>query len=134
MTRRLTQEPDSMRRIQSSMLVMIIAAFGFSIKSLGQAPVKQGSPARPRQAPGQQLPGERRYIVQLGASFGTAEKANELTTKLRITYPNAHTQSPSGDETLYRVHIGPYSSREEARQVANELTGQGFTAVMILPW
>lgn len=113
---------------------MIIAAFGFSTSSLGQAPAKQGSPARPRQAPVQQVSSERRYIVQVGSSFETAEKANELTTKLRITYPSAHTQSPSGDETLYRVRIGPYNSREEARQVANDLTGQGFAEVMILPW
>lgn len=121
-----------MRGIQSSMLVMIIAAFGFSTSSLGQAPAKQGSPARPRQAPVQQVSG--RYVVQVGSSFDTAEKANELTTKLRITYPSAHTQHPSGGDTLYRVRIGPYDSREDARQVANELTGQGFAGVMILPW
>jgi len=123
-----------MRGIQSSMLVMIIAVFGFSTSSLGQAPAKQGSPARPRQASGPQVSSERRYVVQVGSSFESLEKANDLTTKLRITYPSAHTQYPRGDDTFYRVRIGPYDVREDARQVANELTGQGFAGVMILPW
>ena len=76
---------------------------------------------------------EARYIVQVGASFGTAEKANELTAQLRKKYVSAHTQNPSGTDTLYRVRIGPYNSREDAQQVANELASQGFKGVMIFP-
>jgi ATP-dependent Lon protease len=121
-----------MRRIQSSMLVMIIAVSGFSTSSLGQAPTKQGAPARTRQTPVQQVTG--RYIVQVGYSFERADRANELTRKLRLTYPNAYVQSPSGEETLYRVFVGPFNNREEARQVANELTAQGFAGVTVLPW
>jgi ATP-dependent Lon protease len=121
-----------MRVIQSSMLVMIVAVFGFSTSSLGQAPAKQGAPARPRQTPVQQVSG--RYIVQVGSSFERADRANELTRKLRLTYPNAYVQSPSGEETLYRVFVGPFNNRDDARQVANELTGQGLAGVMILPW
>ena len=123
-----------MRVIQSILVVMIIAAFGFAISSVGQVPAKQGSPARPRQTPAQQPSSEKRYIVQVESSFNTAVKANELTRKLRLTYPNAYVQSPGGDETLYRVFVGPFNNREDARQVANELTGQGFAGVMILPW
>ena len=77
---------------------------------------------------------DARYIVQVGASFGTAEKANELTAQLRRKYPSAHTLNPTGSETLYRVRIGPYNSREDAQQVANELASQGFKGVMISPW
>lgn len=121
-----------MRGIQSSMMVMIIAAFGFSNSSLGQVPAKKGSPARPRQTPVQQVSG--RYIVQVGSSFETAEKANELAAELRLKYPGAHTESTGDPGRVYRVRIGPYDSREDARQVANELTGQGFAGVMILPW
>lgn len=76
---------------------------------------------------------ETRYIVQVGASFGTAEKANELTAQLRKKYVSAHTQNPSGADTLYRVRIGPYGNREDAQQVANELASQGFKGVMIFP-
>jgi len=77
---------------------------------------------------------DARYVVQVGASFGTADKANELTTQLRKKYPSAHTQNPTGTDTLYRVRIGPYNSREDAQQVANELATQGFKGVMIFPW
>lgn len=122
-----------MRRTQSSMLVAIIAAIGFSTSSFGQAPAKQGSPARPRQAPVQQVSSDTRYIVQIGSSFETAEEANELRSKLRPKYPSAQTENPSGSEALYRVRIGPYASREDAQQVANELAGQGFLGVIILP-
>jgi cell division protein FtsN len=84
--------------------------------------------------PPQQAPSDARYIVQVGASFGTAEKANELTTQLQPKYRSAHTQNPTGSDTLYRVFIGPYNSREDAQQIANELAGQGFKGVMIFPW
>jgi cell division septation protein DedD len=77
---------------------------------------------------------DARYIVQVGSSFGTVDKANELTSQLRHKYPSAHTQNPTGTDTLYRVRIGPYNSREDAQQVANELASQGFKGVMIFPW
>lgn len=77
---------------------------------------------------------DARYVVQVGASFGTVDKANELTTQLRKKYPSAHTQNPTGADTLYRVRIGPYNSREDAQQVADELARQGFKGVMIFPW
>ena len=77
---------------------------------------------------------DARYIVQVGASFGTSEKANELTAQLRRKYPSAHTQNPTPPDTLFRVRIGPYNSREDAQQVANELASQGFKGVMIMPW
>ena len=77
---------------------------------------------------------DARYIVQVGSSFGTVEKANELTSQLRHKYPSAHTKNPTGTDTLYRVRIGPYNSREDAQQVANELASQGFKGVMIFPW
>ena len=77
---------------------------------------------------------DARYIVQVGSSFGTVEKANELTSQLRHKYPSAHTQNPTGTDTLYRVRIGPYNSREDAQQVVNELASQGFKGVMIFPW
>ena len=77
---------------------------------------------------------DTRYIVQVGASFGTVEKANELTAQLKKKYLGAHTQNPSGGDTLYRVRIGPYDRRDDAQQVANELSSQGFKGVMIFPW
>lgn len=78
--------------------------------------------------------GEARYIVRVSGSFGTLEKANQLTMELRRKYPSAYTQNPTGEDTLYRVHIGPYNTREDAQQVVSELTAQGFKGVMIFPW
>jgi len=77
---------------------------------------------------------EARYVVQVGASFGTAEKATELMTQLRHKYPSAHTQGPTTADPLYRVLIGPYDSRENAQQIATELSSQGFKGVMISPF
>jgi DedD protein len=82
----------------------------------------------------QPAPSDARYIVQVGSSFGTVEKANELTAQLRKKYPSAHTQNPTPADTLFRVRIGPYNSREDAQVVANELASQGFKGVMIMPW
>jgi DedD protein len=77
---------------------------------------------------------DTRYVVQVGASFGTAEKANELTAQLKKKYASAYTQNPTAPDTLYRVRIGPYQSRDDAQQVATELSSQGFKGVMISPW
>jgi cell division septation protein DedD len=95
---------------------------------------QNSQPASNGNTQSQQGGSDARYIVQVGSSFGTVEKANELTSQLRHKYPSAHTQNPTGTDTLYRVRIGPYNSREDAQQVTNELASQGFKGVMIFPW
>jgi cell division septation protein DedD len=53
---------------------------------------------------------------------------------LRRKYPSAYTQQPpGGDDTLYRVYIGPYPKREDAETVQNELSSDGRKGVMIVP-
>ena len=71
------------------------------------------------------------YVVLVG-TFGSAEKADQLTAELRRkSYKSAYTQAPvRADETLYRVFIGPYE-KAEADRVANELTTEGRKGVMI---
>lgn len=95
---------------------------------------KSTPPNLTTQPPQPQPSSDARYVVQVGASFGTAEKASELTAQLKKKYASAYTQNPTGADTLYRVRIGPYQSREDAQQVATELSSQGFKGVMILPW
>jgi cell division septation protein DedD len=75
---------------------------------------------------------DTRYIVQVSA-YGTAEKANELVARLKKKYLAAYTQSPSEGEQVYRVCIGLFTAREQAQQIATELTGEGFKGVMIVP-
>ena len=78
-------------------------------------------------------PGDAGYILQV-AGFGTADKASQLVADLRRKYKSAHAQAPAGDDTIYRVLIGPYPTRAEADQVAGELAAQGMKGVMILSW
>jgi cell division septation protein DedD len=76
---------------------------------------------------------DTRYIVQVSA-YGTAEKANELVGRLKKQkYLAAYTQSPTETDPLYRVCIGSFTVREQAEQVASELSGEGFKGVMIIP-
>jgi hypothetical protein len=42
-----------------------------------------------------QTSSDTRYVVQVGGSFGTAEKANEFMNDLRRKYQSAHIQGPT---------------------------------------
>jgi len=77
---------------------------------------------------------DSKFIVQV-YSYGTAEKANELAGELRKRiFKSAYVQTPTADDPLYRVRIGPFNDLEQARQVQSQLSGQGYKGVMILPW
>jgi cell division septation protein DedD len=66
-----------------------------------------------------------RYLVRV-AAFGTQQKAEELKNELRNKkFISAYVQMPEGTETLYNVNLGPFERREEAQQVANELSIEG---------
>ena len=92
----------------------------------------QSQPAK--QAGEQEAAGDTAYVVWVGGSFGTEAQANQYMMEIRRKYPSAYTQGPSNRDTLYRVHIGPYKTREDAQQIANELSSQGKKGVMIYPW
>lgn len=131
-------------------VALLLGAFWAGLKVVKQSSatdVNQASaPARnaqgnvstqPPQSPGSGSPaaqagsGDARFIVRV-AAFGTVEQANHLAQELRRKYISAHTQAPSGEDTLFRVNIGPYNRREDAQQVASELAGEGRKGVMIL--
>ena len=120
-----------MRRNLLSFLLSIAASITFSASSVARGLSGQESTGRPRQTLDQQTSNDTRYVVQLGASFATAEKANEVMSQLRRKYPTAYTHNPIGSETVYRVRIGPFNSREEALQVAGELANQGFQGATV---
>jgi cell division protein FtsN len=92
----------------------------------------QNQAAKP--ASEQEADSETSYVVGVGGSFGTQTQADQLMMELRRTYPSAYTQGPNSQNTLYRVHIGPYKKRVDAQQVANELSSQGRKGVMVYPW
>lgn len=119
-----------MKRIAPLSVILIITMIALPRSSHAQDPSGQPTPGRARQASKETAD---RYLVQIGSSYSTEQKANQAVAQLRRKYPSAHVQSPNGNESIYRVHIGPYNSREEAQQIASELTSAGFRAVMILP-
>lgn len=127
-------------------IVMIFVAFwaglsvmkGSIVSSSNQAAVKntnttpQQKPAEPdRQTeaavanPNTETTPPTRYLVRV-AAFGTQQKAEELKNELRNKkFISAYVQMPEGTETLYNVNLGPFERREEAQQVANELSIEG---------
>jgi cell division septation protein DedD len=129
-------------------IAFLLAAFWAGLNVVKRDAVgashQSDNPARAAQAarpPGQERPaqvtdeprGDAGYILQV-AVFGTADKAGQLVAELRRKYKSAHAQAPAGDDTMYRVLIGPYPTRAETDQVAGELAGQGMKGVMILSW
>jgi cell division septation protein DedD len=127
-------------------IVMMFVAFwaglsvmkGSIVSSSNQAAVKnanttsQQKPAEPtKQAeaavanPNTEATLPARYLVRV-AAFGTQQKAEELKNELRNKkFISAYVQMPEGSETLYNVNLGPFERREEAQQVANELSIEG---------
>ena len=72
------------------------------------------------------------YVVFV-ASFGTLEKAKQLESDLqKLNYRAAYVQLPSGQESLFRVNIGPYD-KADAEKVATMLSNER-KGIMILPW
>lgn len=95
------------------------------------APAQANRAAAAEPSPSPQPAEGARFVVRV-AAFGTVEQANQLAGELRRKYISAHTQMPSGQETLFRVNIGPYNRREDAQQVANELAAEGRKGIMII--
>lgn len=127
-------------------IVMMLVAFwaglsvmkGSIVSSSNQAAVKNANttpPPKPVEAPkpteaalanpNVEAATPTRYLVRV-AAFGTQQKAEELKNELRNKkFISAHVQMPEGTETLYNVNLGPFERREEAQQVANELSIEG---------
>ncbi|MFP4015020.1 MAG: SPOR domain-containing protein [Chitinispirillaceae bacterium] len=60
------------------------------------------------------------FTVQVGA-FGSKENAENLRRKLGATYSGVTVLPTSkGDQTLYRVRVGEFGSRDEAKAFAEE--------------
>ena len=124
---------------------MLLAAFWAGLYVVRQSPPKP-APAAPAvettaaraatatqpEVPVQPSP-DARYVVQV-SSYGTLEKANEFKAQLKKQYFAAYTQNPTKEDPLYHVSIGPYADYEQAKQLMNQLVGQGFKGVMIVPF
>ncbi|HEX3584083.1 MAG TPA: septal ring lytic transglycosylase RlpA family protein [Thermoanaerobaculia bacterium] len=87
------------------------------------AQADENPPARPP-APHRVTPG---FLVQVGA-FGIEANAKALQSKLAQLGQQSHVDHV---ETLYRVRMGPYATREEAIRARGALETNGISAIVI---
>ena len=95
---------------------------------------KQAAANANAQATDQTPASDTGYVVRVGSGYGTEAEATKYMMEIRRKYPSAYIQGPTDKDSLYRVHIGPYKTRDDANLVANELSSQGTKGVMIFPW
>jgi len=72
--------------------------------------------------------GDGGFTVQVG-SFSSRSRAEALRDTVGASATIAAT-TPAG-ETLYRVRIGPYPDRSQARTAAQDLASRGFPAIVV---
>ena len=91
---------------------------------VGDAPAEvKTAPAR-APAPHRTVPG---FVVQVGA-FGIEANAKALQSKLAQLGQQSHIDHV---DTLYRVRMGPYATREEAIRARGALETNGISAIVI---
>jgi rare lipoprotein A len=93
--------------------------------------VAQGQPAKP---PAEPLPVQRAgagFAVQLGA-FGSNANARNFLEHVQNQLATAAVEPKIREaDGLFRVYVGPYADRDEARRVAQRLEGAfGFTTTV----
>ena len=70
------------------------------------------------------------FSVQL-AAFADDKGANSLANKLKkAAYPAYTEPLTTSKGTLWRVRVGPYSSRDEAVGVRDKLKGEGYSGIV----
>lgn len=90
-----------------------------------EAPVTVPRRSSPPRQPPPVVPGA--YVVQLGA-FGVEENAEVLRKKVAPSDASVFVERRSG---LWRVRIGPYSTREAAQAAADRLARAGFPGIIL---
>jgi cell division septation protein DedD len=120
-------------------LALLLAAFWAGLNVVKQSTAASDPQPAAKQQQAASAPqdpaaaAESRHVVFV-AAFGTLEPARKLESELKQkNYLAAHVKMPAGQDTLYRVNIGPYD-RRDADKVATELSTEGRKGIMILPW
>lgn len=78
-------------------------------------------------AVGVQPPGPGAFAVQVGA-FREADRAEELSARLRSRYPTVAVRS---DLVWHRVQVGQFGSRGAAEKLERELRALGYGAIVV---
>ena len=95
-------------------------------------PVTRSAPPEPLPAPAPVSVERGGIYVQLGA-FSVAENAEAFLRKMRIELAwLSDSMDIYRNDGIYRVHVGPYSSREEAGRAAERVQKElGFKALVL---
>jgi len=73
----------------------------------------------------------RGYFVQVGA-FSQAANAERLRQRLAMNYPDVIVEElGAGDQRFYRVRMGSFETRDQARQRAIQSAGLGLPIVVV---
>ncbi len=97
-----------------------------------QGPITPATPPPPTAAP-RAAPAAVDWMVQTG-SFALARNADILRGRLRQQGFSVIVEPVRADgRTLYRVRVGPQSSREESEQVAQRLRQTGIGPAQVVP-
>lgn len=75
--------------------------------------------------------GPETYTLQVG-SFADARNARLLKSRLDALIPGTYISEASvNGEPFYRVRVGSFDSREQARRAAMEVAAHGFTVILM---
>ncbi len=123
-------------------IAVLLAGFGAGLYVIKQGTTVNASQSqaaetagRPEQAAARPVAQEQagpnsRFFVLVGDPFGTQDAASELVRRLREKkYLSAHTHRD--EVSQLRVRIGPYNTRDDAEQVASELSNEGHKRIMV---
>jgi cell division septation protein DedD len=113
------------------LLVAFAAGLSIARKSGKQDPVAAPRQTEARQSVAKPASEELQYEV-IVAAVGTLQRARQIEAELKDKkYHSAHIKMPTGEYTLFRVFIGPYT-RQEADSVAAELSREGMKGHMVI--
>jgi rare lipoprotein A len=72
-----------------------------------------------------------RYFVQVG-SFADSFNARRMQQRLAASYPDVHIETATaGTNLYYRVRMGAFMNRDDARSRAEQVASAGYSAVII---
>jgi cell division protein FtsN len=100
------------------------------LASRAAAPLRWDASAR-APAPALRAAGSGEFLVQAG-SFRSQDNAERARERLGAIAPVEVAQAQFGDETLYRVRVGPFASREAAAAALSRVTDAGYTGAKIV--
>jgi rare lipoprotein A len=106
----------------------VVGADGRTIESVPVAPAPPVTP-QPQPRPQPRPVATGRYVVQVGA-FAQEANAKELQNRVTKIGQQSYVDR---SETLYRVRIGPFQTREQAIAARAKLESSGISAIVIAP-